>query len=416
MQQRNNVKNIIEYAFIIALYYVTGGAFSYTNYSAQITVFFLISFLICAYYRKAKYMFRLNVFIPWASMAFFVMIVPLFFDDSVLTYLAIVMQISIGMFCAMLIPKEEFVRKYINVMVVFAAISVVAFTVSFVYPAIVQVFPLTIGDASVDYYNAGVHVFMRVKSHSSFTLMMRNAGICWEPGCYQCFLNIALLFLCERERSEHQQYFYVKLFILVITILTTVSTTGIIILALVLMFYSRQWCKGLKWGWLLLPMMILVIWWIYGHFELDSIFQYKLEREFGETLGFLDRISLNRLSYVFSESGWPYFFGMSFAKWLTYDKSLWNSVIHSLLCLGTPFTIMQLIGYWLGSRTLVKKGGLLFVIMLMCASTETLFWRVFFNTIAFYGWFYYSKNVSRIGKRKSVGDHYENTINGCANH
>ena len=416
MQKRNNAKNIIEYALIIALYYVTGGAFSYTNYSVQITVFFLISFLICIYYRKVKLMFCLNVFIPWTSMTFFLMIVPLIFNDSLSTYLAIVMQILIGMFCAMLIPIEEFVKKYIDVIVIFAAISLVAFSIGLIYPTIAQSFPLIIGSDSVDYYNAGVYVFMKFKSYSTFTLMMRNAGICWEPGCYQCFLNIALLFLCERERCKHQQYFHVKLFILVITILTTVSTTGIIILALVLLFYSRQWCKGLKWGWFFLPMIILAIWWIYRHFKLDSIFQYKIEREFGETLGFLDRISLNRLSYVFSESGLPYFFGMSFAKWLTYDKSLWNSVIHSLLCLGTPFTIIQLIGYWAGSRALVKKGGLLFIIMLMSASTETLFWRVFFNTIAFYGWLYNFKNVSRIGKTKSVGDNNEDTYNGCTNY
>ena len=416
MKKKNNVKNIIEYAIIIALYYVTGGAFSYSNYSVQITVFFLISLLICAYYRKLKKVFHLNVFIPWTSMIFFVMLVPLFFNDSVSTYIAIAMQISIGMFCAMIIPKEEFVRKYINVIVVFAAISVIAYSISLVSPTVAQLFPLTVGSDSVDYYNAGVYVFMKVKSYSSFTLMMRNAGICWEPGCYQCFLNIALLFLCERERCEHQQYFYIKLFILVITIITTVSTTGIIILVLVLLFYSRQWCKGLKWGWVFLPTIIFAIWWMYQHFELNSIFQYKLEREFGESLGFLDRISLNRLSYVFSESGWPYFFGMSFAKWLTYDKSLWNSIIHSLLCLGTPFTLIQLMGYWLGSRTLVKKGNVLFLIMIMCASTETLFWRVLFNTIAFYGWFYCSKKVSRSKVSKAVGDNYENTINGCANY
>lgn len=52
---------------------------------------------------------------------------------------------------------------------------------------------------------------------------------------------------------------------------------------------------------------------------------------------------------------------------------------------GIPFTLIQLIGYWKGTKVLASKHILLFLIMLLCASTETLFWRVFFNTFAFYG-------------------------------
>ena len=94
-----------------------------------------------------------------------------------------------------------------------------------------------------------------------------------------------------------------------------------------------------------------------------------------------------------SENGIPYLLGMSFSKWLTYNESMWNSIIHSILCLGLPFTVIQLIGYWKGAHVLSKKRWLLFLIMILSASTETLFWRVFFNTFAFYGWIYYRGQI-----------------------
>ena len=390
MEKLSKARNVMEYVIIIALYYVTGGAFSYTNYSFQIIIFFLSGLLICVLSFKIQNILRPRILIPWASMTFFIILVPLLFNDSISTYIAIVMQIFIGMFCAMVIPMDEFVRKYINVIVVFAAISIVGFIICIAYPTIAQNFPFVKGDASVDYYNAGVYVFMRMKEPTSFTLMMRNPGICWEPGCYQCFLNIGLLFLCESERKEHQKYFYIKFFVLVITLLTTVSTTGLILLVIILFAYWKQWYRGVKWGWVLFPVFIIVIMWLYQTGELGATLQYKFGSEFGESKGFIERISLNRIPYLFSESGRPYFFGMSFRKWLTYDKTSWNSIIHSLLCLGTPFTIIQLVGYWLGSRVLAKRGALLFFIMVISASTETLFWRVLFNTIAFYGWIHYS--------------------------
>ena len=380
------VKNTIEYALIIALYYVTGGAFSYTHYSIQITVFFVLSLAICYFTKSYHYALRVRAFMVWAIMSLFVMIVPLMFHDSIPTYIAIVMQLGIGLFCAAIIPLENFKQKYINVIVFFAAVSLVGYAIGLIAPTFALRFPLTIGDASVDYYNAGIYVFMKAKGYNYLVLMDRNAGICWEPGCYQTFLNIALLFLLNAQAKEPQKYFYLKFAVLVVTVATTVSTTGFVILALLLILYLPVWSKRLAKKWWLIPVAIALLIVVYNVTPIRELLRTKLGREFGESNSFLDRISLNRIRYFISDNGIPYFFGMSFAKWLTYGKTLWNSVIHSFLCLGIPFTLIQLTGYWKGGNKLVSKKGVLFLVMLMCASTETLFWRVFFNTIAFYGW------------------------------
>lgn len=397
IKQVSKIKNVIEYILIIALYYITGGVFSYTNYSLQITVFFIISFLLCFFYKKYDFL-RQKPFSILFYMSLFTLIVPLIFYDSISTYIAIIMQLAIGMFCSSFIPFKEFIRKYINVIVFFALISLICFVIGILKPSIATVFPMTIGDASVDYYNAGVYVFMSAKGYGAgiLSISMRNAGICWEPGCYQCFLNIGLLFLLEREKNNHQKHFYFKFFVLILTVMTTVSTTGIIILIVLLIVYFKEWSKNLGRSIFLIPLIIISALVFYNKTELGTMMQNKIGKEFGVDKGFMDRISLSKINYIISDNGFFYLFGMSFSKWIEINETLWNSIIHSFLCLGIPFTIIHLIGYWKGSHLLSKNGWLLFLIMIMCASTETLFWRVFFNTFAFYGWTYY--------KNKKIGD------------
>lgn len=393
---KRNLKFIegIEYALIVALYYVAGGAFSYTNYSLQITSFFLISLGLLIVSGRQWLLLCKMPFMALFSMSFFIILVPLINDNDILSYLANIMQIAIGFFCASIIPIERFKIKFVDIMVFFAVVSLIGFALGAIYPGIAQRFPLTIGDASVDYYNAGIYVFMRPKGFGNFFLTKRNAGICWEPGCYQCFLNIAILLLLEKQNEKGDRHFYTKFAILIMTVVTTISTTGIIILAILLVAYAKTWLGKTKetQGF---AMMIAIA--AAGYFFFKSNFGKeiidKLTREFtfnnfGEGQNAFNRISLGHMKYLFADGSW--FFGISFSKWVAVDApSLWNSIIHSALCMGIPFTCIHLLGYWYGSHKVAKKGWLLFLVMIMCASTETLFWRVFFNTIAAYGWIYY---------------------------
>lgn len=377
----------IEYLLIIALYYVTGSAFSHVNYSMQIIVFFLLTFALTVFLGCTKRFASLGTLSLCAVQLLLLLLVPAFNEDGLSSYLAIFLQLMIGLFCASIIPLERFKEKFINVITVFAFISLAMFGISILYPQIALWFPKTIGEASVDYYNAGVYVFMQPKGYTSFFLTARNAGVCWEPGCYQAFLNVGLFFLLEKQREAPQKQFSVKFVVLVLTIISTLSTNGIIILLLILLFHVSVWSKTvLRHGTGILAGVIGVVVFLFllRNTDLMTSIVSKFTNEFSEDMGFLDRISLDRIQYLFSD-GKFWFFGMSFPKWVAKDLSLWNSIIHSFLCLGIPFTVIQLTLYWKGAKACAKNHILLFIILMMCFSTETLFWRVFFDTIAFYG-------------------------------
>lgn len=383
-------QGVIEYALIVALYYVTGGAFSYTGYNIQITLFFFVTFILCILFGKINVVLQKGVFTILFLESIFILLVPILNMDEFSSYFAIIMQLFIGAFCSAIIPIENFRNKYIRVIVFFAAVSLMGYVLGFIYPSIINYFPVIIGTASVDYYNAIIYVFMTAKGYASTVLTTRNAGICWEPGCYQMFLNIALFFLLNGENRKHEKKFVVYFFILVITIFTTMSTTGIILLCLNIIRFRTVWLRYLKknkftlFGSCIVALMLLFL---FIQTDIISTIIEKVDREFFlsgvSEGGALDRISFDKIRYIFVDGLW--IFGMSFPRWLTYGESLWNSVIHSFLCLGTPFTVVHLYGYWRGSRQLAYDSVLLFVIMVVSASTETFFWRVLFNTIVFYG-------------------------------
>ena len=392
----NKFRSFIEYCLIIAIYYVTGGAFSYTHYSTQITVFFLASGLIAFSYGAAKRLLVKSTFTALLGMSYFIVLVPLLNNDGFSSYIAIIMQIFIGFFIASVISINEFCNKYIVIIVFFAAVSLVFFAVGTIYPSIATRFPVIIGDASVDYYNAGIYVFMQPKGYGTFQLTTRNSGICWEPGCYQCFLNIALLLLLEEKKKGIATYFTLKFAILVITVFTTFSTTGILILGLILVSYIKTWRGKSRLASIFVPIIgaVLTVYVFASTSSGQRIVQKivsEIQNSGTDGQNFFNRISLGHIKYLFEGGFW--FFGMSFSRLLTFGiEGLWNSIIHSILCLGIPFTLIQMFGYWKGCKVLVSKKVHLFIILLMCASTETLYWRVFFNTIAAYGWIYAVQN------------------------
>lgn len=388
MINSKKVYSILEYLLIIALFYVTGGAFSYINYSLQITIFFIFSLILCIFYKK-KILGHKNALLSLTLASFFVILPGVLFDfNSVTSYIAIIMQLAIGYFCACFIDINNFKKKFVNVITIFALISLIGFYIGLVNPSIALRFPLidNIDGASVNYYNAFVYIFMSSKGYSGLHLTTRNAGICWEPGCYQMFLNLAIVFLFDLNKTVKEKKFFIKLAILIITIITTVSTTGYFLLILIILINLKYIAKRKN---LLLVILILLIvsFFVLNEFSFGNDFVEKVKNEFiftdSSKQTFFSRLSLDTIKYVFTDS---FFVGMGFTKWLSFEQSLWNSIIHSFLVLGTPFTILHITNIYKGSKRIMSTNHvLLFAVIIVSACTETLFWRVLFNTISFYG-------------------------------
>lgn len=398
MKISNNkkVNKILIYFFIITIIYLSGNIFFMSiHYSKSVTIVAIFSILMLFIFRLEIKEYNLKS-ILFTLLLIICMLITLLIniEPNISPYIAITLQIFIAYSLSKIITFSEFKKIYVKVITYLAIISLICFLVSKVYPSIVYMFPKTDAIASVDYYNAFVYVFHAAIGYGELVLSSRNSGIFWEPGAYQAFLNIGIYFLIDLHKSGYKFKFekYIIL-ILIITVLTTYSTNGYMITALVVLSNIKIMCdifiKSKKDIVITLGICLIVAI-VIVKFEPNNIdigfnIYDKISSEFsngGE--GALERISLDKLKYIFYDNKIN-FFGMSFSQFSKLKENCWNSIIHTMITLGIPFTTLILIGYYNSANKLIYKPILFLIVLIMCFSTETLFWRPMFIYFIFAG-------------------------------
>lgn len=111
---------------------------------------------------------------------------------------------------------SRFVNHYINIMFYLSLFSIICYSLYNIFPILNSVNPV-INNAGHSYSN--LYLFCNTLCHN------RNNGMFWEPGAFQAFINLALLFEVLKK-----QFKTTKIIVFVVAILTTFSTTGYIAL------------------------------------------------------------------------------------------------------------------------------------------------------------------------------------------
>ncbi len=389
--------NILNYFFIIFMIYQSGNIFFLGDlYNVAVPILFISSLIVILsfiYAGKIKLVFDKSRIKQISFILLFtlsmLLTILINMDYHFNPYIAIFLQIMVAFFLTYVISFNSFVDKYTKVMFTLALVSLVFFLIQQIYPAIVYNFKFIEGPNTADYYNAYIHVFLSAKDYSDLYLLSRNSGIFWEPGAYQAFLNLAL-FLYLIKASKVNIY---VLLTFIITIITTFSTNGYIILILILLSFSRKiFISNKITGFLLLITITLSSLYILNNSAslIDSFF-FAFNKLFMEGRIY-ERISLGDLNYLFVDNRIN-LFGISFSTFESFGVPLWNSIIHTTIVLGLPFTFMLIYGYFNFTRKVTSKWVVFFLILLMFFSTETLFWRPLFLYLIFIGMLEINKKV-----------------------
>lgn len=206
--------------------------------NAKVTYFLLLAVvvIVCLVNGKLKRVNKYN-----AAVIFFLLMLTVgqtllngsmvnstYINSMVISYLPFV----ISFFVAEVIDSQSYMEKYTNIMFVICIISLVCFTIAISQPILAWAISKSIQFNNHTYniswfytWGWGIHIFSR------------NSGPFWEPGAFQGFILLALLMTLFQKT---QKWAKVKIIIYVITILTTGSTTGYILLGgLILFFYKK---------------------------------------------------------------------------------------------------------------------------------------------------------------------------------
>lgn len=376
------INTLKKYGILTFVIYASGSIFIMEKYY-NIAIPLLLVCTIISFFPESR--MRLSKkFIPVIFFLTFLMSCTILLnkDWHISSYIAILCQFVTAGLVATKYKYSEFKKAYTNIIFFLAIVSLVCYGIVLVYPQFMLLFPKTEGSISMDHYNAFVYVFERAKGYNKLVAFTRNNGIFWEPGAYQAFLNVALLYSLEKNSNEVTSNDSLKILVFIATIITTFSVTGYIILAIILISHvdcmKRIFALSRHKALIFFITIAIIVAAIIGTTG-TLFFSEKLLYSF--TSGyFIRRLYLEDLFMLANPLNW---FGLSFSY---YSHESANSILHTAITLGIPFTITLLYMYYKYLRRQEKR--IIFALVLIISlSTESLFWRPFFLCLAAYGLF-----------------------------
>ena len=122
---------------------------------------------------------------------------------------------------------EDFAECFEKIIYIFAVVSVVFTAIASINKSLFSIFPTFVNSGGMRFYNLIVYMV------PTSTSLVRNYGIFREPGIFQMFLMIGLLF----HTYFSKEFKIIKLIIYTLAVIFTYSTTGYIALIVYMLLY-----------------------------------------------------------------------------------------------------------------------------------------------------------------------------------
>lgn len=222
-----NIKRYKIYSILIfiAIYFSHDTImFGTTNSSTAIIIRKIVPFVLCGilFVLNKKIFFTVKTVILCSGLLFLPLISCFINGEDIQNY---IYRFAIILAAILFVVGNEYILdNYNDVMAFLAVWSIVGFVISNLLPQIMAIFPKVVSYNGTIYSN--MLFFLSPINGNSLYSFIRNRGIFREPGVYMIFLFFALLFEFFYKRKINKK----RVIIFTITLLTTGSTAGIIIL------------------------------------------------------------------------------------------------------------------------------------------------------------------------------------------
>lgn len=128
------------------------------------------------------------------------------------------------------IDKSEYIKNYVNIITIISIISLICFGIYMFNPKLINKLSYEIQAWDTVFVISPFYTWGKKVS-----LYQRNAGPFWEPGAYQAFIMIGMIMIiCYKDKIKNSK---LKFIILLVTLLTTQSTAGYILLGLLVVTF-----------------------------------------------------------------------------------------------------------------------------------------------------------------------------------
>lgn len=293
----------------------------------------------------------------------------------------------LGFCIAERIRFEDFSAIYVNIITFIALFSLLVFLSVRLGFSWWTVLPLT---NNGEYYSA---FFSVVPVNLAYR--QRLFGPFWEPGAFQAYLNLAILFLLESEIDRKKKIR--NTLILILALIFTFSTTGYIVLIIVFGIYLNSSGRSISpWQIVVGTILIMGIIYVANNEYIQGVVFNKIYMQDSSL-----RIRLKGIEVYFNE--WlkrPIFGnGVTSSYNSTIEQFAMSDIYHNFKgTTATTFREFASFGIVVGVLRLIMefrfvKGmfsnkltvGLTFVMIMVVLNTEDFIYSLLFNTIFVYG-------------------------------
>lgn len=321
--------------------------FTSTGYSKQLLILFAITFIIytlssISSKKVNKPVFRLLLIILC------IVILSTFQKYSlgaisIPGVVALVLKITIALFMMLYYQSKEInvFHLYVNLLSILVKISLPFFILNY-------------------FINAGIYLPFNdsktVLFYTSFNRPIdeiRNSGMFWEPGAHAGYLILALLFIIMHNRKFVIGNFKKQALWIVVGLLTTMSTTGFLVLAIIIFIYVFQ---NYKYGRVIvLPIVFLISTYAYNNLEFLSVKieeQYTLATEMESSdvsntrFGSLNMDMQYIMDQPFTGNGLDSKKRYRFHPWINEEVGNGNGMSNFLVFWGIPFFLLWVFSFF----------------------------------------------------------------------
>jgi len=226
-------KSFIQIYFILLLILTSGTVFFSLAYSKVFTPVLFISSLLLLYSRRRISKDNLKILVVFFVFLFINVIFNFTRNVAYSSVIGLAIKVTSISIIFSELDINDFKKCYVNIMAVLCVISLVCFFSS------EQIQNITYPLMSHKIIAGNWFTYAPYHTWGWETAFHRNAGMFWEPGAFQAFINIALLILINDKSKIDwvNDKRTIVIFILFMgTILSTKSTTGYIILCMIFLY------------------------------------------------------------------------------------------------------------------------------------------------------------------------------------
>lgn len=287
----------------------------------------------------------------------------------------------VGFYAATEMDQKRFIKAFIRMMTLIAVGSLVIYVMKDFLISL-NVFPVLTGYKGQRFANFFL-ANVRVNSTASF----RNWGPFWEPGAYQAYLIVALLFLMFEDIDMKHKSLLITIF--VITLGTVMSTTGFLAIPFLLTAFLLSGSEHKKFLSLKVAIIIIVtgfmIWFVNSEY-FAKIFtdKFELGSELDRFMTVKYGLKLFLQKPIF---GYSSLYTAAFHEIVGQSFSITNTYIAHLVVFGLVMGVLSIVLIYRFVRSYNKPfliTFLMFLSLIVSFSGEKMIYCPLFSFMMFY--------------------------------